>query len=138
VVQRPAATTPFIVTAWTSARRFLFDDEPTLETIWQRISTYVGFPSEVSRRVAQKVCEGQGLYDEQYDRAPLWVVALAVCWAGSTVWTTAYHHVSIVDLFDRVHLDEELQRVVSAAWRAHASPFEILTMIHTWKGNEDG
>jgi hypothetical protein len=126
----------------------------TLEQVWRKVGTYVRFPHEAGRRVAEQtvvgmtaaVCPdsdgvtkaesapGDELYDPAREVGPVWFVALCSAWAGGSLWTRAHPRVKIADLVRRCMADGELQAAVSGAARAGAGGFALLSMINDWEG----
>lgn len=102
---------------------------PSLEEIWDRISTMVW----VEKAVVLNLLNSHDDAEVVDERAPLWQVTVSSAFAHSTVLTMALG-LEFKTVFDKVDADSELQRAVTAASRCSAQGFEVLTMISEWRG----
>ena len=107
------------------------------EVIRAQLTTFEKFPNEATWLVASRYGAELNVFatelvDASRDSGARWLVALCSAWVRSTIWSTAHPQVSFADLADRARNDPELQKVVSAAYRAGAGPFQILDITHDW------
>ena len=110
------------------------------DEVWERISTFMDIPDKYVDRVLHLYEDhafGMGLVCRDHLRGARWFVGLCMSWMGSTVWTSTHRRVKFEDLLDRLELDEVLQRAVSASYRAGSGKYQILDMVHSWRGGDD-